>query len=153
MRLVALPCAPRWPYPGPSLRVARMAIIIYQSRTGAPSALQSAELELSTRHCGSRQAAARERERLSCKVIPLARRLIGRHCSMRTSTRAWEGHLQPQVLRTITGMSPVQPPETFRNYHPQFLPWGWPFCILGYPCVPHAPWSLPLDRTRRLVMS
>lgn len=62
-------------------------------------------------------------------------------------------HGQPQVLRTITGVSPVQPPETFRNYHPQFLQWGRPFCILGYPCVPHTPRSLPLDRTRRLVMS
>ena len=49
-------------------------------------------------------------------------------------------HGQPQVLRTITGVIPVQLPETFRSYHPQFLPWGWPFCILGYPCVSaHSP--------------
>ena len=75
--LVALPGAPRWPHPGPGLRAARMAIIVYQPRTGAPGARQGAELELSTRHCGSRRVAAREWECLSCKIISLARRLIG----------------------------------------------------------------------------
>jgi len=49
-------------------------------------------------------------------------------------------HGQPQVLRTITGVIPVQLSETFRNYHPQFLPWGRPFFILGYPYVSaHSP--------------
>ena len=75
--LVALPGAPRWPHPGPGLRAARMAIVVYQPRTGAPGARQDTELELSTRHCGSRRVAARERECLSCKVISLARRLTG----------------------------------------------------------------------------
>jgi Domain of unknown function (DUF4336) len=43
----------------------------------APGARQGAEVELSTRHYGSRRVAARERGCLSCKVISLARRLIG----------------------------------------------------------------------------
>ena len=63
--------------PGPGLRAARMAIIVSQPGTGAPGPRQSTELELSTRHCGSRRMAAREWQCLSCKVISLARRLIG----------------------------------------------------------------------------
>jgi ribosomal protein L37E len=52
-------------------------MIVYQPRTGALGARQGAELELSTRHCGSRRVAVRERECLSCKVTSLARRLSG----------------------------------------------------------------------------
>jgi hypothetical protein len=70
-----------------SLRAARMAIIVYQPRTGAQGARQGAQLELPTRHCGSRRVAAQEQECLSCKVISLARRLIRRRCSMRSSTK------------------------------------------------------------------
>jgi len=62
-------------------------------------------------------------------------------------------HGQPQVLRTITGVIPVQLSETFRNYHPQFLQWGRLFVSWAIPAYPHTPRSLPLDRTRRLVMS
>ena len=73
---VALLGAPRWPHPGQSLRAARMAIIVYQPRTGAPRARQSAELELPTRHCGSRRVAPCERQSLSCKFVSLAWNLI-----------------------------------------------------------------------------
>ena len=44
-----------------SLRAARMAIIVYQPRTGATGARQGAQLELPTRHCGSRRVAPCER--------------------------------------------------------------------------------------------
>lgn len=62
--------------------------------------------------------------------------------------RAWW-----RFLARLDGLTQDQACAPLRNYHPQFLQWGRPFCILGYPCVPHNPRSLPLDRTRRLVMS
>ena len=76
--LVALLGAPRWPHPGQGLRAARMAIIVYQSRTGASGARQSAELELPTRHCCPRRVVSRERQSLSCKFFSLAWHLICR---------------------------------------------------------------------------
>jgi len=42
----------------------------------APGARQGAELELPTRHCGSRRVAPCERQRLSCKFVSVAWRLI-----------------------------------------------------------------------------
>ncbi len=67
--LVALRGAPGWPYPGPGVRAPRMAIIVYQPRTGPPGARQSVELELPARDCCPRRVAARQWDCLSCKVI------------------------------------------------------------------------------------
>ena len=97
--LVALPGAPRWPYPGPGLRTARIAAILHQPCTSTPGARQDAELELPARHRCAWRVAANGRKRLPCKIVSLARRLIESHRSIASPTFALRAAATCRFLR------------------------------------------------------